>query len=111
MNEEYEKETGRKANKYNNTSVGKENSVNYLVPKRQRAKKNSQYPKSRGSSKDDSFDRMNDFNGLDGYEDDNDVRSRIDQGYTNDVNIRNLRNNLRIREGSVDQKLNSMKEK
>jgi len=110
MNEEYEKETGRKANKYNNTSVGKENSVNYIVPKRNRVK-NSQYHKSRGSSKDDSFDRMNDFNGLDGFEDDNDVRSKIDQGYTNDVNIRNLMDNLKRREGSVDQKLNSMKQK
>ena len=102
MNEEYERETGRKANKYNNTSVGKENSVNYIVPKRNRVK-NSQYHKSRVSSKEDSFDRMNDFNGLDINEDDHDVRSKIDQGYTNDVNIRNLRNNLQRREGSVDK--------
>lgn len=33
MNEEYERETGRRVNKYAGHSVGKESSVNYVVQK------------------------------------------------------------------------------
>ncbi|CAI2359200.1 unnamed protein product [Moneuplotes crassus] len=109
LSEEFERETGTKSNKHNNFSVGKENSVNYLVTKRRKHNKGSEYHKSRMSSKDGSIDRMEDFNGLE-EEDDNDVRSRIDQGYTNDVNIKNLREDLRRREGAVNAKIHTMKQ-
>ena len=110
MNEEYERETGRKSNKYANFSVGKQSSVNFVAQNKRKSRKNSEYQKSKNpSSRDGSMDRMNDFNGL-GVDDD-DVRSRIDAGYGNDINIRNLREEINKREGNVNQKLNSMKER
>lgn len=112
MNEEYEKETGRKANKYANFSVGKESSVNYTVQNKRRPRRNGEHQKSQNKSsrgEDGSFDRMNDFRGLENEEDD--TRSRIDAGYTNDVNIRNLRGDLKKRDNSFKDKLNEMKYK
>ena len=111
MNEDYEKETGRRSNKYAGHSVGKESSVNYVVPK-SKSRKGSEYKRSEihtpSQGRSGSNDRMRDFKGLNEAEDD--IRSFKNYDYTNEINIRNLREDLKNREGTIKNQLNSMKE-
>ena len=111
MNEEYEKETGR-TNKYAGHSVGKESSVNYVVPKN-KSRKGSEYKRSEAQSpsqgRSGSYDRLKDFKDLNGVDDD--IRSFKNYDYNNEINIRNLRDDLRVRDGQVRKQLNVMREK
>lgn len=123
LNEEYERETGRRANKYASFTAGKESSVNYVVQNKRKSRRNSEYKRSQNHTpsrdRSGSYDRMRDFKGLDEEEDDtrsnyldyNGNRNMHNRGYENDANIRSLREDLRKREGSLGHQLQHMKEK
>ena len=112
MNEEYEKETGRRSNKFAGHSVGKESSVNYVVPK-SKSRKGSEYKRSEmhtpSQGRSGSNDRLRDFRDL--HEVDDDIKSFKNYDYTNEISIRNLRDDIRNREGVVKNQINVMREK
>ena len=104
LNDEFERETGRKTNKRSGVSVGAESSVNYVVQNKRRSRKNSQYQTS-SKDRSGSKDRMRDFQGLDDHDDE---RSHYND-FHNEINIRNLRGDIRNTEGSIERELKHMK--
>ena len=82
-----------------------------LSKNKPKSKKGSEYKRSEmqtpSQGRNGSYDRLKDFKGLNDEDDD---RSFKNYDYTNDINIRNLREDLRVKEGSLKGQLSAMRE-
>ena len=105
INEEYERETGRKSQKHANFSVGKESSVNYLVQNKRKSQNQSHHSRDRSGSN----DRMRDFKGL-GIDDEDDNRSQHSRPHQEN-NHYGFREDYKRREGTLNKQLEFMKER